>query len=482
MAENYFGITDTGKQRSNNEDAYIAQPTSDGKYIIAAAIDGVGGYSGGEVAAGIARVTLIEQLDGKLTNIEKAIDEAFLVANDNIFQERVADKKLESMACVCTLVVADVENNHLYYGHIGDTRLYLFRDGSLVKLTNDHSFVGFLEDSGRLTEEAAMGHPKRNEINKALGFESNVRDQQNYVETGTSPFLPGDLLLLCSDGLTDMVNKHDLTEILAAPNSLKEKAKNLVNLANHNGGHDNITAVLVKNDKSPARQNAVMPAAIEPKSKPSSEPEPENSRTVEEEEPVIDNQVVKTSNNKGLVAILTLFCLLFLGSTVWLYLKGKPALQQASATPKDTTASKTLSANQQKLVSQIASLKGDTLNLSDTAYKTPIAIDSTISITKDTLYIKGKGNIVFKADSAFKGPAFHLSDKNKVVVFYHVSFDGFETAIGSYNNNLVLRGVKFSNCKIPVQVSFSTPQGKSITGWLPSTVFKTDTTSTTSKK
>ena len=104
------------------------------------------------------------------------------------------------MACVLTLAVVDIEKNKFYYAHVGDTRLYLFRDNTLVKVSKDHSFVGFLEESGRLTEEAAMQHPKRNEINKALGLGVKFSASDDYIETGESPFLPGDLLLLCSDG------------------------------------------------------------------------------------------------------------------------------------------------------------------------------------------------------------------------------------------------------------------------------------------
>jgi serine/threonine protein phosphatase PrpC len=109
------------------------------------------------------------------------------------------------------MALVDIANNKFYYTHVGDTRLYLFRD-SLVKVSRDHSFVGFLEDNGKLSEEAAMRHPKRNEINKALGFDAQIASK-DYIETGESPFLPGDMLLLCSDGLTDMVNNSAITSI-----------------------------------------------------------------------------------------------------------------------------------------------------------------------------------------------------------------------------------------------------------------------------
>ncbi len=206
MAENYFGITDTGRQRDNNEDNFIAEPVFNNTLIAACVIDGVGGYEGGEVAAAIARESILQSFSGTAAELFVTMKNAFNNANEKIYQEKLNGNKNKNMACVLTLALADIPNNKLHYAHVGDTRLYLLRDNSLVKLTKDQSFVGFLEDTGRLTEETAMTHPKRNEINKALGFDPNIPVQTDYIETGESPFLPGDAILLCSDGLTDMIN------------------------------------------------------------------------------------------------------------------------------------------------------------------------------------------------------------------------------------------------------------------------------------
>ena len=168
MAENFFGITDTGKIRDNNEDAFIAKKVMNNKFIIACAIDGVGGYSGGEIAAEIARESIFENFAKPSGNLIEAMKASFVLANQKIFAEKLQNKEHGKMACVLTLAVVDVSNNEFHYAHVGDTRLYLLRDHSLVKVTKDHSFVGFLEDSGRLDEDAAMKHLKRNEINKAL--------------------------------------------------------------------------------------------------------------------------------------------------------------------------------------------------------------------------------------------------------------------------------------------------------------------------
>lgn len=477
MAENYFGITDTGKQRSNNEDAFIAQFTGDKKYIIACVIDGVGGYSGGEVAAAIARETIIDEINKSAGDINNTLVAAFHEANSKIFHERTVDKKHDSMACVCTLVAADLKQNQFHYAHVGDTRLYLLRDDSLIKISSDHSFVGFLEDSGRLTEEAAMNHPKRNEINKALGFEPNILNQQNYIETGSSPFLPGDTLLLCSDGLTDMVNKQDITDILTGQNSLKEKGKRLIDLANHNGGHDNVTAVLVANDRQSVSQEAVMPAPGQ-KKKPEPEVRTEDLKEQQKEhlKPV---QSVKPSGNRWTIVVLGIMIIAFIGSTLFMFLRKKPEAQTVSPVPqKDTIAAQKPQADpqEQKLVQAFSNIKGDTLTLSDSVFKNPVTLSNTIAISKDTLFVNAKGNITLKAAAGFNGPALALPKSCKVVMLHSLVFDGFKIAVTAYNNALVLKNVRFVNCAAPVQVSFTIQDTARVTGWLPANVFKPDTT------
>src|SRR6188474_1678777 len=262
MTENYFGITDTGKMRDNNEDDFIAEKILKDRYIMGCVIDGVGGYEGGEVATKIARETILHYFSIPSGDIVTMMKEALKVANEKISEEKIKNSGHENMACVVTMAVADAKNKKFYYAHIGDTRLYLFRDNSLVKITKDHSFVGFLEDSGRLSETEAMNHPKRNEINKALGFTMMMNADEELIETGESPFLPGDILLLCSDGLSDMVRSDQITSILSNTGSLDEKAKELITLANNAGGKDNITVVLVQNTNKPLKQKATKPAVI----------------------------------------------------------------------------------------------------------------------------------------------------------------------------------------------------------------------------
>ncbi|WP_245131251.1 PP2C family protein-serine/threonine phosphatase [Mucilaginibacter straminoryzae] len=486
MAENYFGITDTGKQRSNNEDTFIAQPAGNKNYLLACVIDGVGGYAGGEVAAEIARDTIIEQLNNVSDNVESAIVAALQLANDKIFNARTLDKKHDSMACVCTLAVVDLQNNQLTYGHVGDTRLYLFRDGSLIKITSDHSFVGFLEDSGRLTEEAAMNHPKRNEINKALGFEGNIASQQNYIETGNSPFLPGDVLLLCSDGLTDMVTKQDIITILNEGSSLKEKAKHLIDLANHNGGHDNVTAVLVKNDRRAATQEIITPVA---QKKRADEPAVEAT--------VSDTDVEKESNvteavrpakksgrgaNKFVIVILVLMITAFIAATIYTAYQKKQSADAAKPVTQTAVVTQDTTVKASTLQGMLDSLKTDTLKLKVPQVKAPLTLTKSTIIKKDTLFIKGDGQTVIGPAAGFNGPAFILPKNCKLIVMSNLTFDGFKTAITTYNNALVLKNVKFSNCEVPVQVSLTTMNNAAVSGWLPDHVLKSDTSAKAVKK
>ncbi|RYZ45892.1 MAG: serine/threonine-protein phosphatase, partial [Sphingobacteriales bacterium] len=136
MAENYFGITDTGRLRDNNEDAFIAAEILDGRYVVACAIDGVGGYEGGEVAAALAKETIMEILSLPFDDAEKTLRSAIRFANERIFEEKESRPDKNKMSCVLTLALADVQNNKFHYAHLGDTRLYLLRDGSMVKVTH----------------------------------------------------------------------------------------------------------------------------------------------------------------------------------------------------------------------------------------------------------------------------------------------------------------------------------------------------------
>jgi PPM family protein phosphatase len=469
MANNFFGLTDTGRQRDNNEDTFIAQKTGDGNFIIACVIDGVGGYVGGEVAAEIARETIIKDLSYIAGDITALLVNTFIDANKQIYDKKIADKELQSMACVLTLAVIDLENNQFYYAHVGDTRLYLLRDNSLIKISKDHSFVGFLEDSGRLSEEAAMDHPKRNEINKALGFDPHIAKDADFVETGHSPFLPGDMLLVCSDGLTDMVDKNLIKSIMTDTGTLEDKGTKLINAANNKGGKDNVTVVLAQNDKTPRVQNVTRPVVsarapeetVDPKHQPKL---PDGPATVP----------VKQKSNRGTVVILSILFLVFLCGFVWQYWLNQqlkhddvtPAIVKPLVKPK--------SAGEIKLLDTLSKLKGNILILSSADFKEPIILSDSIYIGRDSLYIKAKGKIVFKSDSGYKGPAFMLSPKSKYVVLDSVAFDGFKVGIATHNDALVLKYVQFNNCVAPVQTTYLFPDKQYVSGRLFGGMFTID--------
>jgi hypothetical protein len=146
--------------------------------------------------------------------------------------------------------VADTENRKLLYVHVGDTRLYRFRQQELEKITHDHSMVGLREDANQLTEREAMHHPRRNEILRDVGSMPHRVDDPDFLESGETDFQPGDRLLLCSDGLTDMVTRAQITEVLTQKLSVEEQITELIRQANEQGGNDNITVVLAEHPVS----------------------------------------------------------------------------------------------------------------------------------------------------------------------------------------------------------------------------------------
>jgi serine/threonine protein phosphatase PrpC len=466
MADRLFGITDAGKVRENNEDEFITQEVMHNKFMIAGVIDGVGGYAGGEIAAALTKGVILKELETIETDLISQLNRVFHLANEQIIEHKQGDLELMDMACVATLAVIDRQNNLLHYVHVGDTRLYLFRDHSLIKISRDQSFVGFLEDSGRLTEEAAMQHPKRNQINQALGLASRQGMTDAYFETGSSPFLPGDIILICSDGLTDMVDAALITVVLNGPETLAVKGQRLVEEANRAGGKDNVTVVLAKNDKAPAVYE--MPKtdkAIKTQSAGSSS-SAEPLRDTVKSSP--EQYVVKQKSSKGLIFLLSALCLLFLGTTIWLFL-----YHTAEGTKLDqpetvlVTAIKPGLNPQEKMISDtLLKLKGDTLLLSDTVFKVPVRLSQPLRIDRDTLILKTKGNIVFQSDSAYKGPALILSPKCKYVKIDQLVLENFETGVVSYNNALELKNIRFNKVNYPVQVRFAFPDQFYVNGRL----------------
>jgi protein phosphatase len=224
--------TDTGRQRRDNEDnAFARAPV----FVVA---DGMGGAQAGEVASKIATETFEQGLPDS-GSPEERLAERVREANHQIHELSRSDRDRAGMGT--TLTAAYVDDTSVAIAHVGDSRAYLFRDGTLERLTQDHSLVEELVRQGKLTPEQAAGHPQRSIITRALGPEANVE-----VDTWTYPVRAGDILLLCSDGLTTMISEDRVAEILGAAGSLDGTADALIDAANEAGGRDNITVVLFR--------------------------------------------------------------------------------------------------------------------------------------------------------------------------------------------------------------------------------------------
>jgi protein phosphatase len=223
-------VTDTGRRRRHNEDAFVCEPP------LFAVADGMGGAQAGEVASNLAAAALREDRAERAGG-EERVDELIQEANRRVYQRQSQDASASGMGT--TMTVALVEDGHVAIGHVGDSRAYLIRGHSLEQLTEDHSLVAELVRSGKLSPEEAEGHPQRSVITRALGTDPDVDVDTVSVETR-----PGDLFLLCSDGLTSMVDDDTiLQEIERNRGDLKTAAKALVRAANKGGGEDNITVI-----------------------------------------------------------------------------------------------------------------------------------------------------------------------------------------------------------------------------------------------
>jgi PPM family protein phosphatase len=220
-------LTDTGRKRRHNEDVYVVDPP------IFAIADGMGGANAGEVAAALAA----DALRGEGGSGEEAVVDLIQEANRRVYEQAAEDAAKSGMGT--TMTVALLEDGRVRIGHVGDSRAYLIRDGELSQLTDDHSLVGELVRSGKLTPEDAETHPQRSVITRVLGTDPEVDVDTITIETRS-----GDLFLLCSDGLYSMVGNDRILELVERNRrNLDAAAKALVAAANKGGGDDNITVV-----------------------------------------------------------------------------------------------------------------------------------------------------------------------------------------------------------------------------------------------
>ena len=237
-----FAKTDIGRERKINEDFYyISKPEDKIKLFILA--DGMGGYNGGEVASKLAVEAThdyiykhFEKNKDSKEKIQALLSESIEHANNVVYKKAQSKKELNGMGT--TLDVCLIYNSRLYIGHIGDSRVYRIRKEFMRRLTRDHSYVQTLIEDGKITKEEAFNHPKKNMLTKALGCMEKV-EPDVYTKT----FIKDDIILMSSDGLTNMIKENEIYDIIKQD---KENAvQNLVNKANENGGYDNITVVII---------------------------------------------------------------------------------------------------------------------------------------------------------------------------------------------------------------------------------------------
>jgi PPM family protein phosphatase len=222
-------VTDPGRTRRHNEDAYVIEPP------LFAIADGMGGAQAGEVASGLATAALKEA--GADGGGEQRIADLIQAANRRVYDRSRGDPNTSGMGT--TITVALVEDDQVSFGHVGDSRAYLIRDAHMEQLTEDHSLVNELLKTGKLSREEAETHPQRSVITRALGTDPDVD-----VDTFSVSAENGDLFLLCSDGLTDMVSEDSILDVVEQNrDDIDAALRALVKAANRGGGQDNITVV-----------------------------------------------------------------------------------------------------------------------------------------------------------------------------------------------------------------------------------------------
>jgi serine/threonine protein phosphatase PrpC len=248
MNYEYAALTDTGRTRVNNEDSVAVDPAT-GLAVLA---DGMGGYNAGEVASGMATSFIttelgrwLSQAEGRVLprDIKRAMEICVENANTSIFNSACSNPDYSGMGT--TLVVGAFLGPRLLLGHIGDSRCYRWRNHTLVQITRDHSLLQEQLDAGLITAEQAAVSPNRNLVTRALGVEASVMLEVNEFKVEA-----GDVYVMCSDGLSDMVSDAAIAAEFSRSHTLDALAENLIHLANDAGGRDNVSVLLVKASQS----------------------------------------------------------------------------------------------------------------------------------------------------------------------------------------------------------------------------------------
>ncbi|GAB3688677.1 hypothetical protein GCM10027592_03990 [Spirosoma flavus] len=449
----FAGKTDVGQRRTDNQDAFICSTIWAETTALLTVIDGVGGYAGGDRAAAIAKESIEQYMAKPNGDPLSMLREAVVFANNQINNERHQEPRLAQMCCVLSSAVADTQSGKLYYVHVGDTRLYRYRQGVLEKLTYDHSLVGVREDANELTEAEAMAHPRRNEILRDVGSEEHRVDDPNFLESGETDFLPGDTLLLCSDGLTDMITQAQIRAILEQKPTLDQQTIELIRLANQQGGKDNITVVLAKNNAlaagpstSPAKAVDV-PAPIVPQTAP------------------IAQEVTSTKSkpakkrSTGLLALFGLLTIGLIAAIMWYQYQPSGQSDVAQVDSLATTGS------QPNTMSATAGATSRFDSLLQTAYRSKdhrlilpadtFRLANTLLVTDSLQRITGDNRltVLMPADSAQTQVALRI-DRAGTAQVENMIISGFKTGIETTRDTkLQLSNVYFKNVGLPISAA-----------------------------
>lgn len=442
----FNGNTHPGKRRKENQDAYGCKLLWDRDKVLLIVVDGVGGYAGGEKAAAIARESIEEYMHSPSGDILTMLREAVIHANNRIFEERKNSPEFFEMCCVLTAAVTDMHSGTFHYVHVGDTRLYRFRNGVLQKITRDHSFVGIREDAGELTEAEAMKHPQRNQILREAGSTLHRIDDEDFLDYGSADFIFGDQLLLCSDGLTDMLTADQITEVLNAHQPIGEKVNKLIQKANEMGGFDNITVVMIRHNRKSEK--------------------PLTTKTIPVEENTKDGLSVSSEDeNKSLfrkipvkrILLRSILLVIFFAGTSWYFFAFEEEPENIAITlphqeirVRDSARENmlyTMRSSHPALPGPADSMANDTIRISET--KQLVELQKQADSLKVLL-------VVVPAKSKPKFPAASLTandvDSGSVFTVKNIHFHDFETAIlVSVPVTIKLENVLFGNITNPIK-------------------------------
>lgn len=242
-----YGLSHKGYIRKVNQDAFFQQDTPIGPlenlYVLA---DGMGGHRGGEVASKFAVDTVIQSVQKAKSKMEpiEILESAIVNANKRIFKEAIEDATLYNMGT--TIIASCIVDRHIYIAHVGDSRFYVFTD-HLEQVTKDHSYVQELVDVGAITQEEARNHPKKNQITRAVGIDPMIQVDTYTIDLDTI-HREIQYILICTDGLTNMVSEFEITELINREKEIQRICEELIDKALRAGGTDNITCIVIENN------------------------------------------------------------------------------------------------------------------------------------------------------------------------------------------------------------------------------------------